>query len=366
MARHLVNNYETLANPCSEPVTTAKIKISPCPHCRSKNVRVHHCYQTKMNGERKLYQCQDCERYFAETYGSPIAGLTTELSKICQVIKARMEGMGLNQAVRTFKFAKNTIINWEKRLASLQEPLFLYSLMHDFLQIVIEGDELYTKVEKNKPPAESEGWTIVLMERATRFLWTLKCGEKQRRLFLAAVATLAELFDQSDALVLFTDGERRYSQLVFDICHELFYSGKPGRPPQVLPKDFSIRLKNKSSKRRDSQGKLEKIETPKREHPETSIPIEDQDVHANHVEAFNSSLRRYLSAFTRRSNTYAKSQESLQRVLDIFWLVHNFVRPHFTTREVPAVAMGIIKRGLKIEELLQLPIGANSLRVRLE
>jgi len=29
----------------------------------------------------------------------------------------------------------------------------------------------------------------------------------------------------------------------------------------------------------------------------------------------------------------------LQRVLDIFWIVHNFVRSHFTTRKVPAVAL---------------------------
>ena len=134
----------------------------------------------------------------------------------------------------------------------------------------------------------------------------------------------------------------------------------------MLPKNLVIRLKNKSSQRRDSQGKLQKIETPKREHPETSISIEEREVHANHVEAFNSSLRRDLSAFRRRTNTYAKSKKSLQRVLDIFWLIHNFVKPHFTTKEVPAVALGILEKGLTIEELLQLPIGANSLRVRLE
>ena len=70
------------------------------------------------------------------------------------------------------------------------------------------------------------------------------------------MVTLVELFDQSQELVLFTDGERSYSQLVFDICHELFYSGNPGRPSQVLPKNLVIRLKNKSSKLRDSQGNL--------------------------------------------------------------------------------------------------------------
>jgi hypothetical protein len=40
--------------------------------------------------------------------------------------------------------------------------------------------------------------------------------------------------------------------------------------------------------------------------------------------------------------TRPKSVVGLQRVLDIFWMVHNFVRSHFTTREVPAVALGII------------------------
>jgi len=46
----------------------------------------------------------------------------------------------------------------------------------------------------------------------------------------------------------------------------------------------------------------------------------------------------------------------LQRVLDIFWMVHNFVRSHFTTRKVPAVALGIIQKGLTWEDLLQIRV----------
>ena len=49
---------------------------------------------------------------------------------------------------------------------------------------------------------------------------------------------------------------------------------------------------------------------------------------------------------------YAKSVVGLQRVLDIFWMVHNFVRSHFTTREVPAVALGIIQKGLTWEAVI--------------
>ena len=55
-----------------------------------------------------------------------------------------------------------------------------------------------------------------------------------------------------------------YSQLLFNICHEVLRTGKRGRPTKVLPKGLVVRLKNKSSKRRDSEGKLKKVETPGR------------------------------------------------------------------------------------------------------
>ncbi len=67
-------------------------------------------------------------------------------------------------------------------------------------------------------------------------------------------------------------------------------------------------------------------------------------------------IRRSLSAFCRRTNTDAKSVSGLQRVLDLFWMFHNIIRCHFTTRQVSAVALGILQKGLTLEELLQLRI----------
>ncbi|UXE62747.1 MAG: hypothetical protein KA717_08520 [Woronichinia naegeliana WA131] len=121
-----------------------------CPHCYSEKVKIHSHYQTKGNGERKMFICQECSSCFAETYGSVIAGLETPLSEIVKVLKARMEGIGLNAAARVFGYAKTTILNWEKKLSGLQETLFLYALVNEFVKLVIEGDELYTKVGKNK------------------------------------------------------------------------------------------------------------------------------------------------------------------------------------------------------------------------
>ncbi len=51
---------------------------------------------------------------------------------------------------------------------------------------------MYTEVGKNKPLCHSQGWTIVLMERGSRFLWELHCGQKNKQLFKTALACLAE------------------------------------------------------------------------------------------------------------------------------------------------------------------------------
>ncbi len=57
-------------------------------------------------------------------------------------------------------------------------------------------------------------------------------------------------------------------------------------------------------------------------------------------------------AHAGQTRTYAKSKTGLQRTLDIFWIVHNFIRKHFTTQNVPAVALGILEQGLSWEQAL--------------
>ncbi|EDN66593.1 conserved hypothetical protein [Beggiatoa sp. PS] len=106
---------------------------------------------------------------------------------IAQVFEARTDGKGLNATCRVFKIAKNTLLDWEKKLSSLKNTFLLYALLHTFINQEIEGDELYTKVKKNVPVEDCEGWSIFLKDRASRFIWELECGKKDRNLFLGAM-----------------------------------------------------------------------------------------------------------------------------------------------------------------------------------
>ena len=325
----------------------------PCPGCASTNVHPHTRYTTRSQGPRTVYHCRGCDIYYSETFATPISGLTTPLSRIIEVLKARSEGMSLNATARTFRVSKKSVIDWERRLADLKPTLMLYSVLHEFIHQEIEGDELYTKVDKNVSPSVSDGWTIVLMERGSRFLWELHCGRKDKQLFEQALTGLAKVIEQTGSISLLTDGERRYGNLLFDICYDVIRTGKPGRPKKRLPKGVRVRLKNKGAKQR--RGRPRKTyQAPIPEHPQTTHEVAENTIHANHVEAFNASIRRRNAAFRRKTNTYAKSRKHLQRTLDVYWVVHNFVRVHFTTKVVPAVTLGILKLGLSWAQLLSI------------
>ena len=78
-----------------------------------------------------------------------------------------------------------------------------------------------------------------------------------------------------------------------------------------------MRLKNKGAKKRRGR-RRQKYQAPVPEHPQTNHDVAEESIHANHVEAFNASLRRRNAAFRRKTNTYAKSRKHLQRTLDVY------------------------------------------------
>jgi len=323
-----------------------------CPNCRSEGIKECRTYETINNGARSLYKCEKCGNVFSETKGSFLEGLVTPIHIIIQVLISRSEGTGFNAVCRIFGISKNTLLNWEKKFAGLKETLLLCALKFQFLQQIIEGDELYTKVDKNLPVEDCEGWTIVLLERATHFIWEMRCGKKDRTLFFRAIQMLVLITERTGDLTLITDGERSYGNILFEICNEVVKTGARGRPPKVLRKGLKVRIKNKGSQSKKRGRKRPKYEAPHREHPDTVQNISTNDIHANHVEAFNAALRRSSSPYQRKTNTYAKKTGALQRVLDGYWIIHNFIKVQYTIKQVPAVALGILEKGLSWREVL--------------
>ena len=125
------------------------------------------------------------------------------------------------------------------------------------------------------------------------------------------------MIDTTGDLALITDGERRYGQVLFDLCSEGARTGKRGRSPRTLPKGIQVRVKNQGSRAHKRGRKRPQYQAPCREHPQTSSAIENTPLPANHLEAFNASLRRWCAAYRRKTTTYAKKKKRLKPSLDV-------------------------------------------------
>ena len=190
------------------------------------------------------------------------------------------------------------------------------------------------------------------MDRAPRFLWDMHCGRKNRKLFRKAMRLLCQVIEHTGDLTLLTAGERRYGSLLFELCSQALRTGKRGRPRKTLPQGVKVRLKNKGPQRQKRGPQRPRYQAPYPEPPDTAQPVATTEMQAHHREACQTLLRRRCAAYRRRTNMYAKKTGRLPERLDVYGIVHNFVRVHFTTRQVPAVALGILDHGFALHEIL--------------
>ena len=102
-----------------------------CPKCGSSQLKAYKKYDTLNHGKRQIFKCNECDKAFAETAGTPMQDLKSPISKVASVLKVRSEGMGLRATARVFGMDKKTISVWEQQFAALKETLMLYSLCRE-------------------------------------------------------------------------------------------------------------------------------------------------------------------------------------------------------------------------------------------
>jgi hypothetical protein len=193
---------------------------------------------------------------------------------------------------------------------------------------------------------------VIFIERDSRYWSVAQAGLKDTALFAKATQLAGQWANLSAFMRWFTDGERRYAQQLWKLASVYLKPSEVSREyghRKVWRQGLEVAIKIKGS-----QGHR-RVEWVKPEHPYTAISPACE-VHANHVEANNSALRRRCSAYRRRQNLYAKTLAGLQRALTVQRLVHNWVHPHdgLERNTTPAMAMGLYHRPVSILELLSL------------
>ena len=198
------------------------------------------------------------------------------------------------------------------------------------------------------PPWLSEGWALIGIERDSRYVVSVQVGQKDRDLFTSGIAQTWEAVQRNKYIRLFSDGERRSAAELWKLASvwlDRRYGDYGHR--KVWREGIEVAIKIKGS-----QGNPRR-EWVNPEHPFTAISSES-DVHANHNEALNSSIRRKCSAYRRRQNTYAKNVAGLKRAITVQRLIHNWIQPHhsFDRGITPAMAIGLYHLPIPLVEFL--------------
>lgn len=309
-----------------------------CPHCRhagphhSKGWR--HC-KTCPSVLRKT--CCSCKRSFSERTNTIMHGLRSTESQVISAIHARTEGVGLRAAGRLVRKTHATVASWEAKMRAFGEQLDC-RVPADY-NVILESDELYTKVNSNRPAWQSTGWTACAVERRSRYCTKHVTGNREEKLFDEHIDVLLKFVGTANAHLV-SDGERWYASCLWKHAEaRVTLSGeknsKRGRPKgssSCLRKGMVLQRKVKGSQNRNSN--RGRHEAPLPHHPQSSL-LEETDVHANHTEAYNASLRRRCSSFRRRTNMYAKDNKGLERALGAQRVIYNWVRPHFYHGKTP-------------------------------
>src|SRR5450432_3806100 len=77
-------------------------------------------------------------------------------------------------------------------------------------------------------------------------------------------------------------------------------------------------------------------------------------VSTSYVERSNLTIRMHMRRFTRLTNGFSKKVENHCYAIALHFVYYNFVKQHKTLRVTPAMAAGITKRFMSIEDVVKL------------
>ena len=97
----------------------------------------------------QMYKCLHCEKYLAETKGTPMYRRRLDGKKVKQLCELLVEKNGVRSVSRLTKLNKNTVCDWLEHLGQHATEITDF-LVNNLSLSTYEVDEFWTTVKKNK------------------------------------------------------------------------------------------------------------------------------------------------------------------------------------------------------------------------
>lgn len=126
-----------------------------CPRCHRT-----HCISNGSSRGHRRFKCQDCERTFAGTVGTPLFHLHTPLPEIVRAIMIVLRRGSLRAAEEQTGHNYETIAEWIRRIGAHADAV-TEVLVHDLDLSEVELDEFWSFVGKKGAVVPKRGQAIL-------------------------------------------------------------------------------------------------------------------------------------------------------------------------------------------------------------
>jgi IS1 family transposase len=270
---------------------------------------------------------------------------TLPIQKKVQIVNMLVEGSSLRSISRVCDVSINTI---SKLLVEVGTACWNFHDTHvvNLKSERIQCDEIWSFVyskEKNKPEGmENAGdvWTWTAIDADSKLIVGWEVGNRDvdsANSFMNDVASRL-----TKRIQLTTDGHKAYLEAVTDnFGSQIDYA--------MLVKLYGKEGEGKTAEKKYSPSRY----TGSRKTNISGRPDEEH-ISTSYVERCNLTMRMGMRRFTRLTNAFSKKLENHCYAIALHFVHYNFVRQHKTLRVTPAMAAGITKRFMSIEDIIRL------------
>lgn len=270
---------------------------------------------------------------------------TLPLEKRVQIITLLVEGSSLRSISRICDVSINTV---SKLLVEVGIACWEFHDSHvvNVSSQRIQCDEIWSFVyskEKNKPEGiENAGdiWTWVAIDADSKLVVSWNVGNRDAD---SANTFMQDVADRVSGYVqLTTDGHHAYLQAVGEAFGDnIDYA--------MLVKLYGKEGEGKTAEKKYSPAKF----TGSKKTIISGNPDEEH-ISTSYVERQNLTMRMHMRRFTRLTNAFSKKIENHCYAIALHFVYYNFVKQHKTLRITPAMAAGLTKRFMSIEDIARL------------
>lgn len=271
------------------------------------------------------------------------------IAKRVQIINLLVEGSSLRAASRIADVSINTVTKLLCDVGAACQ-LFHDETVKTVAAKRVQCDEIWSFVyskEKNKPQDVADAgdaWTFVGIESDTKLVISWLLGDRDIETATFFMKDLAQRI--SGKVQLTTDGLKAYINAVdaaFPTDDEIDFA--------QLVKIYGPACGH-GDERRYSPAEC----TGAKKEVIYGQP-DEKFISTSHIERQNLTMRMHMRRFTRLTNAFSKKIENHGYAIALHFVYYNFVKQHKTLKTTPAMAAGLSKRFLTIEDIVNLTDG---------